>query len=392
MRRRAAAIVGAACLLLAAGAAVAYSRSRGERIAVPAAAPVVSVPVVAQAVAIGDVPLYLRGIGNVQAYNTVTVHSQIEGQIVRIAFTEGQAVHAGDLLAEIDPAPFQAQLDQAVANRERDQAQLANAQQILDRDLPLSTRDFISAQTIATQRDQVAQLTAAVKSDEAAIKTAEVQLGYTRLTSPIDGVVGLRQIDIGNIIHPTDPNGLVTVTQIQPISAVFTLPETDLPRIQQAMAGGAATVLAYSQDNKTNLDRGTLAALDNQIIQATGSVRLKGTFPNRAHHLWPGALINVWLLIENRRDALTIPAQAVQQGPRGAYVYVVRPDATVASRAVVVAQIGDLRAVIDSGLARGDRVVVAGQSRIAPGMHVTLLQGAAAALALAASSGQQAFQ
>jgi len=217
------------------------------------------------------VPIYLGGIGTVQAYNTVTVHSQITGPITQIVFTEGQLVHTGDLVAQIDPRPNQAQVDQAIANKARDQAQLASAQQILEQNLPLLPKGFVAQQTVETEKDQVAQAAATVQADEAQIESARVQLSYTRLSSPIDGVTGIRGIDIGNIIHPIDPNGLVVVTQLQPISVIFTLPETDLPRIQEAMAKGTLTVLADSQDNKILLDKGTLTVLDNQIVQTRGT-------------------------------------------------------------------------------------------------------------------------
>jgi multidrug efflux system membrane fusion protein len=266
-----AAIVAFGCAALVPSAALSYSAIPANKPATPAAASTPAVPVVAEQVKSSDVPIYLGGIGSVQAYNTVTVHSQITGPITQIAFTEGQLVHTGDLLAQIDPRPYQAQVDQAIANKARDQAQLANAQQILERNLPLLPKGFVAQQTVETEKDQVAQAAATVQADEAQIESARVQLSYTRLSSPIDGVTGIRGIDIGNIIHPTDPNGLVVVTQLQPISVIFTLPETDLPRIQEAMAKGTLTVLADSQDNKILLDKGTLTVLDNQIVQTSGT-------------------------------------------------------------------------------------------------------------------------
>ena len=344
----------------------------------PAKPAVPSVPVVAETVKAGAVPIYLRGIGTVQAYNTVTIHSQITGQLTQIDFTEGQIVHVGDLLAQIDPRPYQAQLDQATANRERDQAQLANAQQLLQRDLPLLSSGWVPPQTVETLKDQVSQYAAMVQSDTAQIENAQVQLSYTRLTSPIDGVVGIRQIDIGNIIHPTDTNGLVVVTQLRPISVVFTLPETDLPQIQQGMATGKLTVLAYSQDDKTQLDRGTLTVLDNQIVQTSGSVKLKATFPNPAHKLWPGELIDLRLLVQTLPEALTVASPAVQQGPQGSYVYVVKPDSTVEQRAVTIGQTAAHRTLITGGLKPGEEVVVSGQSRLQSGSHVAILTGQAA--------------
>jgi len=346
------------------------------------------VPVVAEAVKSGDVPIYLRGIGTVQAYNTDTIHTQVQGQITQIAFKEGQAVHAGDLLAQIDPRPFQAQLDQAIANRDRDQAQLANAKANLQRDSQLLAREYATPQTVDLDKANTGQYGAAVQGDEAAIEYAQTQLAYTRITSPINGVTGIRLVDVGNIVHPTDPTGIVVVTQLQPISVLFTLPETQLPEIQQAMAKEPLTVLAYSEDNKIKLDQGTLAVLDNQIVQTSGSVRLKADFPNPQHRLWPGELVNIRLLIANRQNALTVTATAVQQGPQGSYVYAIKPDGTVENRTVKLAQLGARIAVIDSGLQANEQVVIGGQSRLQPGSHVTVLQGQAAQ-ALLQQSAQQ---
>jgi multidrug efflux system membrane fusion protein len=347
------------------------------------------VPVVAAAVSRHDVPIYLRGVGTVIAYNTVQIHSQITGQLTRIAFTEGQSVKAGDLLAEIDPSPYVAQLDQMMATRDRDQAQLTNALANLTRYNQLQAKGWATAQLTETQKAQVAQLQNAVKADDALIAAAKVQLGYTKLTSPIPGVTGVRLIDIGNVIHPTDPTGLVVVTQLQPISVLFTLPETDLPEIQQQMEKGPLTVIAYSQDDRIKLDQGTLGLVDNEILQTTGSVRLKAEFPNPAHRLWPGELISVRLLLENRANGLTVPASAVQQGAQGAYAYVIDPTNTVEARPIVVAQISGGQALIDSGLKAGEQVVVDGQYKLQPGSRVTILHGTAAAEA-AAQSAQQA--
>jgi len=358
-----------------------------QRAALPSA-PVPTVPVVAGVVSSQDVPIYLRGVGTVIAYNTVLVRSQIQGQITKIAFTEGQTVHADDLLAQIDPRPYQAQVDQVTATRDRDRAQLANAQANLGRYTQLGEKGWATPQLVETQTAQVAQLQSAVKADEALIEAANVQLGYTRLTSPIDGVTGVRQVDIGNIIHPTDPNGLVVVTQIEPISVIFSLPETDLPKIQQQMAKGPLTVLAYSQDDTIELDRGKLTLVDNEILQTTGTIRLKAEFANTAHRLWPGELIDVWLLIDIRHDGLTVQASAVQQGQQGAFTYVINPDNTVAVRPVKVAQISRGQALIDAGLAANEQVVVDGQYKLQAGSHVTILHGKAAAEA-AAQSAQQ---
>ncbi|MCL8486263.1 MULTISPECIES: efflux RND transporter periplasmic adaptor subunit [Bradyrhizobium] len=337
-----------------------------------------AVPVVAATVTGKNVPIYLRGIGTVIAYNTDVVRSQIQGQIVKIAFTEGKTVKSGDLLAQIDPRPFEAQIEQLTANRDKDQAQLANAEANLARYNQLGDKGYATPQLIDTQKAQVAQLKAAVKADQAQIDQANVQLSYTRLTSAIPGITGVRQIDVGNVIHPTDTNGLVVVTQIEPISLLFTLPQTDLPIIQEQTAKGPLKVIAYSQDNKTKLGEGTLLLVNNEIAGTTGTVQLKAVFPNQEHRLWPGQLVNARLLLEIRKDALTVAGSAVQQGPSGSYVYVVTEDQTAALRSVHVAQISDGQALIDQGLKSGDVVVIDGQYHLTEGSPVRELHGKAA--------------
>lgn len=337
-----------------------------------------AVPVVASTVTARDLPIYRRGIGTVIAYNTDVVRSQIQGEIVKIAFTEGQTVKAGDLLAQIDPRPYQAQIEQLTANRDRDQAHLANAEANLSRDTQLGDKGYATPQLIETQSSEVAQLKATVQADQAQIDQANVQLSYTRLTSAIPGITGVRQIDVGNVIHPTDPNGLVVVTQIEPISLLFTLPQTDLPAIQEQAAKGPLKVIAYSQDNKIKLDEGSLLLVNNEIAVATGTVQLKAVFPNRNHRLWPGQLVNAHLLLDTRKDAITVAGSAIQQGPGGTYVYVVRPDRTAELRPVHVAQISDGQALIDQGLKTGDTVVIDGQYRLKEGSRVQELRGKAA--------------
>src|SRR3954469_17048674 len=355
----------------------------------PHAAP--AVPVVAETVASHDVPIYLSCVGTVVAYNNVVVRSQITGQIVNIAFTQGRTVHKGDLLAEIDPRPYQAQVDQAIANRDRDQAQLVNAKGNLDRYAALGAKGWATPQLVDTQKAQVGQLQAMVKSDDAVNEAANTNLSYTRLTSPIDGVTGFRQVDIGKIIHPTDQNGLVIVTQIQPISLFFSLPQTSFVAIQEQMAKGALTVLAYAQDNSTELDRGKLDLIDNQIVQTTGTIRLRATFPNARHMLWPGELVNARLLLETRHNGVTMAAAAVQQGPAGTFVWVIGPEQTVQMRPIKVGQISDGIALVDSGLKAGEKVVVDGQYRLAVGVHVAELTGQAAREAQLQSAVEQAI-
>jgi multidrug efflux system membrane fusion protein len=349
------------------------SQPAAAAVGVPAA-----VPVVAASVTSKDVPIYLLGVGTVIAYNTDLVRSQIQGQLVQITFTEGQTVKAGDLLAQIDPRPYQTQIEQLTANRERDSAQLMNAEANLSRYTQLGDKGYATPQLVETQKAQVAQLQAAVKADQALIDQANVQLSYTRLTSPIPGITGVRQIDIGNIIHPTDPNGLVVVTQIEPISLLFTLPQSELPRIQEQMAKGPLKVIAYSQDDKIKLDEGKLLLVNNEIAQTTGTVQLKAELANTGHRLWPGQLVNARLLLETRKNALTVAASAVQQGQKGAYVYVVTPNKTAELRPVTVAQISQGQALIDTGLKASEVVVVDGQYRLKQGSPVLELHGKAA--------------
>lgn len=348
--------------------------------ATAAPAPAPPVPIVAGTVAQHDVPIYLTGVGTVIAYNTDIVRAQIQGQITSINFTEGQQVHAGDLLAQIDPRPYQALIDQYTANLERDQAQLVNARANQSRYSQLGAKGWATPQLIETQNAQVSQLQAAVKADQALIDAAKVQLSFTQLTSPIDGVVGIRQIDVGNIISPSNTNGLCVVTQLDPISLIFTLPETALPQIQQQQRNTKTplSVLAYNQDNTIRLGEGQLGLVNNEILQTTGSIQLKANFANKERSLWPGELVNARLLLDTRHNGLTVPASTVQQGPNGPYAYVVNSDDTVSLRQIKVAQVSDGQALIDSGLKADEQVVVDGQYKLQPGTHVVSLHGKAA--------------
>lgn len=348
--------------------------------AAAAPAPVPPVPIVAGTVAQHDVPIYLTGVGTVIAYNTDIVRAQIQGQITSINFTEGQQVHAGDLLAQIDPRPYQALIDQYVANLERDQAQLVNARANQARYNQLGDKGWATPQLIETQNAQVSQLQAAIKADQALIDAAKVQLSFTRLTSPINGVVGIRQIDVGNIISPSNTNGLCVVTQLDPISLIFTLPETALPQIQQQQRNtkAALSVLAYNQDNTIRLGEGKLGLVNNEILQTTGSIQLKANFANTQNSLWPGELVNARLLLNTRHNGLTVPPSVVQQGPNGPYAYVVNSDGTVSLRQIKVAQVSDGQALIDSGLKADEQVVVDGQYKLRPGTLVIPLHGKAA--------------
>lgn len=338
-----------------------------------------AIPVQAAAARRADVPIQETGLGSVQAFNTVTVKVRVDGELQKIDFTEGQTVKAGEVLAQIDPRPFQAQLDQAIAKQAQDQAQLGNARLDLRRFQDLAARQFATQQSVDTQKALVAQLEATIEGDEAAIENARVQLSYTTITAPIGGRTGIRLIDQGNIVHATDTTGIVVLTQLQPISAIFTLPEDDLRAIADAQARGPVVVTAVSRDGKSELDQGTLALVDNQIDQTSGTLRLKATFPNPHNRLWPGQFVNIRILLRTERGVLTVPSGAVQRSATGLYVYRVEPDDTVEIQPVEIGPYGDHVAVVTGGLQPGDRVVTAGQYRLQPGARVALSAAAPAA-------------
>lgn len=331
-----------------------------------------AVPIIPGTVEQKSVPIYLDGLGTVQAFNTVTIRSRVDGQVIKVAFVEGQDVRAGDLLAQIDPAPYQAQLDQSIAKKAQDEAQLSIARLTLERDQQLLTSKILAQQDFDTQKATVSQLEATVAGDEAAIENARVQLAYTSITSPLDGRTGLRMIDQGNIVHATDSNGLVIITQLRPISLTFTLPEQDLPKIREHQAEGSAlTVLALDRDNRGTLSEGKLAVIDNQIDVTTGTIRLKAIFSNQDLKLWPGQFVNVRLLLETRQGPV-VPASVVQHGPDGDFAFVIGPDLTAQVRTIKVAQVDRGEALIAEGLAPGERVVVDGQYKLQPGSKVKL--------------------
>ncbi len=334
------------------------------------AQPSPAVPVTAAPVTRADVPVLLRGLGTVQALNAVTIKARVEGTLMDVKVTEGQEVRKGELVAVIDPRPYQAALDAAMAKRAQDQALLNNAQRDLARYSSLATRDFASRQQVETQQATVAQATAAMKGDDALISTAKLNLSFCYLLAPIDGRVGLRQIDPGNLVRAGDSGGIISIAQLHPISLVFTLPQDSLPRINAAMAEGKLPVRAYSGDDKTELGVGELLTPDNAIDTATGTIRLKATFANPDNRLWPGQFVNARLLVATRHDALTIPSEAVQHGPSGLYAYVVKPDQTVARQDIEVEQDTGTVAVVGKGLQVDDRVVVSGQSRLQNGTRV----------------------
>lgn len=335
-----------------------------------------------------DVPVFLEGLGSVQAYNTVSLKSRVDGQIVEIAFKEGQYVKQGDLLLVIDPRPYQVQLEQAQAALARDQAQLKNAQLDYDRYQGLVKDGVIPQQQFDTQRALVNQLQGTVQTDQAAIDTAKLQLVYTRITSPVNGRIGLRLVDIGNMVHATDTNPLLVITQLQPIAVVFTLPEDVLPTVAQHMRGGALTVEAFSRDDATKIATGKLLTIDNQIDQTTGTGKLKAIFENPDNALWPNQFVNTHLLIETRKGAIVVPAAAIQRGPQGgAFTYVVKSDKTVEVRNVKVAFTQANISAVDSGLNAGDMVVTDGQDKLQSGSRVDPHAGSATS---ASKSGQMA--
>jgi membrane fusion protein, multidrug efflux system len=316
-----------------------------------------------------DVPVWLTGLGTVQALNTVLVRARVDGTLQQFAVTEGEMVRRGTLLAVIDPRPYQAVLDQALAKKAQDEAQLVDAKLDLQRYSSLATKDFASRQQVDTQITLVNRYGAALKGDDAAIESAQLNLGFCFISAPFDGRIGLRQVDPGNLVHATDPGGIVTITQVHPITVVFTLPQDDLPAIVTAMGEGALPVAARSSDAKLLLAQGTLLTPDNAIDTTTGTIRLKATFPNQDNKLWPGQFVEARLLLRTDLAAVTVPTPAVQHGPAGLYVYLVNPDSTVQRQPVEAEDRGPVM-VVTRGLDAGQQVVLDGQSRLENGIHV----------------------
>jgi membrane fusion protein, multidrug efflux system len=376
-RRRAPLLAG---LVMIAVVAVGYLGWRHFTESVSSAPePPAPVPVIAAAVKAQNFPIVLTGIGNVTALNSATVRSLVTEQILSIDFKDGQFVKKGQVLAQLDPSTYQAQLDQAEANLGRDQAHLENGRINLNRYIPLQKQGFAPEQQVSTQQARIAQEEAVIKADQAAVEYAKTELGYTKLVAPFDGVAGIRLLDVGNIIHssttrgsPSEPNALVVINQVQPISVMFTLAAADIPEVQEALAKGPVKAIALSADDKTELDTGTLAAIDNQANTASGTIGLKATFPNPDRKLWPGMFVNVRVVTQVQDNGLTVPLDAIQQGPQGQFVFVVGPDHKATMQPVSVRETLNGQALIDKGLSAGETVVVRGQYRLTPGTVVSL--------------------
>jgi len=328
------------------------------------------VPVTSVQVTARDVPLNLTGIGTIQAYNTVTIRARVDGELVNVAFREGQDVKKGDVLAQIDPRPYQAALDNALATLAKDQATLANAKRDLERYQNTAAKGYSSAQQLDTQGATAQSAAALVQADNATVENARVQLGYTTIVAPLDGVTGIRLVDQGNIVHASDATGLVVITQVQPISAIFTLPQDTLSKIVLARTKATLAVTALDSDGETELGQGALELIDNQIDPATGTIKLKAHFPNDQRTLWPGQFVNVRLQIGDVHDGLTVASRVIQRGPKGLFAYVIKPDNTVEARPVETGQEDRGQILVTKGLTAGDRVVLDGQLRLQPGAMV----------------------
>ena len=343
-----------------------------------------AIPVVVAAARKEDVPIYLDGLGTVQASATVTVKAMVDGPLLDVPVKEGQDVAVGDVLARIDPRTYQAALDQATAKKAQDEATLANARLDLIRYQKLAATAYTSAQQADTQKALVAQLEAQVAQDQAQIDNARTQLSYTTIKAPVPGRIGIRQVDAGNIVHASDATGMVVITTLKPISVVFTLPQHSLPAVAAAMAAGTPEVLALPQAADQGaepklLDQGTLTVLDNQVDPTTGTIKLKASFPNEKLLLWPGAFVTVRLRVDTRHDAVVVQPVAVQRGPRGPYLYVLNDDQTVTRRSITVGHESLTRTIVSEGLKAGERVVVDGAARLTDKAKVTVLPGTDAA-------------
>jgi multidrug efflux system membrane fusion protein len=330
------------------------------------------VPVVVATAQHGDVPIYFTGLGTVTAFNTVTVHSRVDGQLVSVAFKEGQFVHQGDVLAQIDPRPFQVILEQAEGALAKDQAQRKDAEANFERFKLLYAEGVIPKQQMDTQQAQVGQFDGAIKTDQAMIDSAKLQLSFTHITAPISGRIGLRLVDAGNMVHASDAGGLLVITQLQPISVVFSLPQDQLPQVVAKLrTGGQLPVMAYDRDNTAKIASGTLASIDNQIDTTTGTYKLKATFSNDNNILFPNQFVNVHLLVDTKRNLTVVPVTAIERGPQGTYVYAVDHNNVAKIRTVTIAQSTDENAGLSSGVNPGDTVVIDGQDKLQDGTQVS---------------------
>jgi len=317
-----------------------------------------------------DLPVYVAGLGSVTAFNTANIKSRVDGQIMEVHFREGQFVKQGELLIVIDPRPYQVQLDQMQAQLFKDEATLRDARLNLDRYTALIPSGSIAQQQVDTQKALVDQLDGQVRNDQAQINNVKLQLTYCHITAPFEGRIGLRQVDVGNIVHANDTNAMLVLTQLQPIAVIFTLPEDVLPQVAQRMRSGPLTVEAYSRDDQTKLATGRLLTIDNQIDQSTGTAKLKAVFDNKDNQLWPNQFVNTQLLLETRKNSLVLPTAAILHGPPGTFVYAVKPDNTVEQRNVTVALTQGDTTAISGGLGAGDTVVTSGQDKLQSGSRI----------------------
>jgi membrane fusion protein, multidrug efflux system len=376
-------VVLAVLLAIAAGGGSYWLRHSADAARAPA--PPAPIPVSVATAGRQDVPILVAGLGTVQALNTVPIHSQIDGKLIEIIFTEGQRVKKGDVLARIDPRLFKAALDLAQAKKGQDEANLISAEKDLTRAKTLVARSFETQQTVDQQQAKVDALKASIAADEAAVETARTQFDYTIITAPIDGRAGIRQVDVGNIIHAGDSTPLVVLTQTQPSAVIFTLPETLLDPLRDAMSRGAVEVTAFDQNNAKELATGRLLLIDDVIDQATATIRLKALFPNADERLWPGEFVNARVLLETRSNEITVPSVAVQRGPQGLFVWVIGPDGTAQMHALKVGPPTDDVTIVTEGVDAGAHVVTEGHYKLQPGVKVAITPSTARAASIPAA-------
>ncbi|MGE5149026.1 MAG: efflux RND transporter periplasmic adaptor subunit [Rhodospirillaceae bacterium] len=371
VRAHRALVVGVIIVAAACGAYFGWHAwRRHEEAATAAARPPAAVPVTIADVRKADFPVYLNGLGTVQPFDTVSVRSRVDGEVVRVGFKQGQTVKEGDMLVEIDPRPYQASYDQAVAKKAQDEANLKNAQLNLARYNQLAKQDFASRQQLDSQQATVDQLTAQIKGDQAAIDNAQTQLSYTTIRAPLTGRTGFRMVDPGNNVHASDTSGIVSVVRLQPISVVFTAPEETVAEINKALANGDVPVEALSSDGTRTLSKGTLLLVNNQVDQASGTIQMKARYANEDNALWPGLSVSTRLLLNTVKDATIVPQIAIQHGPDGLFVYVVGPDSKAKKQGVKVSEQNLQDALVSEGLWPGQKVIVTGQSRVQDGVLV----------------------